>query len=88
MNIFFSLRHCEQQFLDLSYLELTEIPKSIFNYPRELNTLNLTGNLLTEIPEALQFAVNLQTLYLDENDIQYIGGENKYVTCFVCVYLM
>lgn len=63
------------QFLDLSYLELTELPKTLFNSPRDLNTLNLTGNLFTEIPEALQFAVNLQTLYLDENDIKHIGGD-------------
>lgn len=68
----------DQQFLDLSYLELTEIPKTIFNYPHELNTLNLTGNLLKAIPEALEYAVSLQTLYLDENDIQYIGDGDKY----------
>jgi len=67
------------KFLDLSDLKITELPITLFNTPRQLNTLNLTGNLLTTIPEALQFAVNLQTLFLDENDIKYIGGENHSV---------
>lgn len=58
----------------MSYLELTEVPKHLFNYPHELNTLNLTGNLLTTIPDALEFAVSLETLYLDENNIQFIGN--------------
>ncbi|KAG4071851.1 hypothetical protein HA402_006012 [Bradysia odoriphaga] len=64
------------KFLDLSYLELTEVPKHLFVSPRELHTLNLTGNLLTSVPEALQFAVNLETLYLDENNIEHIDKGN------------
>lgn len=61
--------------MDLSYLELTEIPDAMFNSPRELTTLNLTGNMLTTVPRALKSAINLQTLYLDDNDIQHIAGE-------------
>lgn len=59
----------------MSFLELTELPETIFHSPRELNTLNLTGNLLTTVPKALKFAINLHFLYLDDNDIKYIGGE-------------
>jgi len=66
------------KFLDLSKLELTEIPKTLFHSPRELRTLNLTGNLLTTVPDALQLAVNLETLYLDENDIKYIGKDSAF----------
>lgn len=65
------------RFLDLSYLELTEVPKHLFVSPRELRTLNLTGNLLKTVPEALQFAVNLETLYLDENNIEHIDNGNS-----------
>ncbi|KAJ6647296.1 Leucine-rich repeat neuronal protein 1 [Pseudolycoriella hygida] len=64
------------KFLDMSYMELKEIPTSLFNYPRDLQTLNLTGNLLTKIPDALDYTPNLETLYLDENDIQWIGADD------------
>jgi len=66
------------KFLDLSNTELTEIPLTLFHTPRELRTLNLTGNLLTKVPEALTLAVNLETLFLDENDIKYIGKDSGF----------
>lgn len=61
--------------LDLSYMELLEIPNRIFHTPQGLQYLNLTGNLLTAIPEALEYAINLKWLSLDENPIEDINGE-------------
>lgn len=55
------------QFLDLSYMELTVLPEHIFHAPRKLESLNLTGNLFKILPQALQYAVNLVELNLDEN---------------------
>jgi hypothetical protein len=50
-------------------MELSVLPIHIFHSPRALKTLNLTGNLFHLIPEALEFAVNLHYLSLDENPI-------------------
>lgn len=50
-------------------MELTSLPEHLLHSPRGLQVLNLTGNLLSEIPDALGFAVNLQYLSLDENPI-------------------
>lgn len=61
--------------LDLSYMELTSISDDIFHRPLGLKVVNLTGNLLTEIPEALRWATHLETLLLDENPIKNIEGE-------------
>uniref|UniRef100_A0A182WEW0 LRRCT domain-containing protein n=1 Tax=Anopheles minimus TaxID=112268 RepID=A0A182WEW0_9DIPT len=58
--------------LDLSYMELEEIPKYLFHTPQGLRYLNLTGNLLQTIPEALMYAKGLQWLSLDENPIESI----------------
>lgn len=70
--------------MDLSNLDLAELPETIFHAPRELNTLNLTGNPLTAIPKALKFAINLEILYLDDSDIEHIGGEK----CELTIILM
>lgn len=64
--------------LDLSYMELEAIPKYLLHTPRGLRYLNLTGNLLTEIPEALIYAVGLQWLSLDENPIPAIVLGNEF----------
>uniref|UniRef100_A0A182MAA0 LRRCT domain-containing protein n=1 Tax=Anopheles culicifacies TaxID=139723 RepID=A0A182MAA0_9DIPT len=58
--------------LDLSYMELEEIPKYLFHTPTGLQFLNLTGNLLETVPEALLYAKALTWLSLDENPISSI----------------
>lgn len=73
--------------LDLSYMELLEIPEYIFNAPQELQYLNLTGNLLSTIPEALNFAGNLKWLSLDENPIENIQGDHVFPTLKSLEYL-
>uniref|UniRef100_A0A182QLN0 LRRCT domain-containing protein n=1 Tax=Anopheles farauti TaxID=69004 RepID=A0A182QLN0_9DIPT len=55
--------------LDLSYMELEEIPIYLFHTPRGLRYLNLTGNLLEKVPPALAYATGLTWLSLDENPI-------------------
>lgn len=61
--------------IDLSYMELDSIADDIFHRPLGLQVVNLTGNLLTEIPGALRWATHLETLLLDENPIKNIEGE-------------
>lgn len=61
--------------LDLSFMELSTIPKFMLLPPRSLHTLNLTGNLFTILPEALQFTRNLVTLNLNHNPFVRIGGK-------------
>lgn len=61
------------QFLDLSYMELSSLPEHIFHAPRQLISLNLTGNLFKTIPGALQYAVNLNELIFDENILEDIS---------------
>lgn len=73
--------------LDLSYMELEELPKAIFHSPQGLNYLNLTGNLLAEIPEALDYTINLKWLSLDENPIESIQGEKVFPAIKTLEYL-
>lgn len=61
--------------LDMSFLELRTLPEHMLHAPRSLNTLNLTGNLFTTLPEALHFAKQLVYLNLDDNPFEHIGGE-------------
>ena len=56
-------------------MELSTLPLHIFHSPRGLEVLNLTGNLFTRIPSALENAINLKTLFLDENPIVSIVQE-------------
>lgn len=60
--------------LDLSYMELRTLPDTLLHVPRDLRTLNLTGNILTKVPEAFHYAQNLVELILDENPMEQIGG--------------
>lgn len=62
------------QVLDLGYTELRTLPEHMLHAPRDLKTLNLTGNIFTEIPTAVHFASNLVNLNLDDNPMQQIGG--------------
>lgn len=59
--------------LDMSDMELKTLPEHIFHTPRLLKTLNLSGNLFTKIPEAIEHALSLVTLNLDDNIIERIG---------------
>lgn len=63
------------KFLDLSFMELRSLPDQMLHAPRDLHTLNLTGNLLTTIPGALHFSINLIELNLNDNPFVQIGGE-------------
>ncbi|XP_035903395.1 leucine-rich repeat neuronal protein 3-like isoform X1 [Anopheles stephensi] len=58
--------------LDLSYMELEDIPKYLFHTPQRLQYLNLTGNLLQIVPPALTYAKGLKWLSVDENPISSI----------------
>lgn len=73
--------------LDLSYMELLEIPKRIFHTPQGLHYLNLTGNLLTTVPEALEYAINLKWLSMDENPMENIQGEDVFPAIKTLEYL-
>ncbi|XP_052860089.1 leucine-rich repeat neuronal protein 2-like [Anopheles cruzii] len=73
--------------LDLSYMELEEIPKFLLHTPRGLRYLNLTGNLLKEVPPALTYAVGLNWLSLDENPIETIVAGNEFPVMKNLTYL-
>lgn len=57
--------------LNLSYLNLEEIPKSVFKL-KHLKTLKLIGNNLSEIPTEISNLKNLSHLYLYKNKIKSI----------------
>lgn len=59
--------------LDMSDMELKTLPEAIYHAPRSLKTLSLSGNLFTKIPEAIEHAINLVTLNLDDNIFERIG---------------
>lgn len=63
------------QSLDMSAMELRALPDSMLHGPRNLKVLNLTGNLFSEIPVAIQHAINLVELVLDDLPIDIIGGK-------------
>jgi len=55
--------------LDLSYMELTELPEAIASLT-QLQLLNLSDNQLTELPEAIASLTQLQKLYLYNNKLR------------------
>ncbi|XP_075166203.1 tsukushi [Haematobia irritans] len=55
--------------LDMSYMEISALPETIFHSPNELETLLLSGNLFHEVPAALKWAKHLKKLVLDENPL-------------------
>ncbi|XP_043595808.1 leucine-rich repeat neuronal protein 3-like [Bombus pyrosoma] len=65
-----SLPYLEE--LDLSYCGLKTLSDVHFYSSRSLRKLNLSGNLLTSVPKALEETTMLEVLYLDENPIQII----------------
>lgn len=66
----------ELKLLDLSYMELQTISDEMFHRPAKLKILDLRGNLLTDLPRALQWAVNVENLTLDNNPIRSIEGDH------------
>ncbi|KAH8408153.1 hypothetical protein KR222_001115, partial [Zaprionus bogoriensis] len=64
--------------LDISSMEIDSLPDTIFHGPSELDTLIASGNLFTEVPEALSRAKNLHRLVLDDNPINNLEGENVF----------
>lgn len=57
------------QVLDLSGLELTDLPLDIFYAVRTLEFLNLARNNFSRIPDSLIDCVNLKELILDGNPL-------------------
>ncbi|KAH8410662.1 hypothetical protein KR009_011321 [Drosophila setifemur] len=62
--------------LDISYLEIDEIPETVLHGPRDLDTLIAAGNLLKKLPEGLKYAQNLVHLVLNENPIANLVDDN------------
>lgn len=63
--------------LNLADTQLSKLPEHLFHAPRALIDINLAGNLFDRIPDALIFAINLDTLILDENPIVRIGSKSS-----------
>ncbi|XP_004524904.1 leucine-rich repeat-containing protein 15 isoform X2 [Ceratitis capitata] len=73
--------------LDMSFMELSELPDYLFHGPRDLETIILTGNLFDELPDDLDLAPNLRELVLDENPIGNLIGENVFPKLPYLTYL-
>ncbi|KAL5288339.1 lron-7 family protein [Megaselia abdita] len=67
------------KFLDLSYMQLSNLPHEILHASDSLDTVVLTGNLFKKIPaDALGNSINLKRLNLDENPIVEVGGDSVF----------
>ncbi|KAH8249792.1 hypothetical protein KR032_012380 [Drosophila birchii] len=64
--------------LDISYLEIEDLPDTILHGPRDLDDLIASGNLFRQLPNALKYAKNLERLVLDENPIASLEGNNVF----------
>ncbi|KAH8281839.1 hypothetical protein KR054_003193, partial [Drosophila jambulina] len=64
--------------LDISYLEIEDLPETVLHGPRDLDDLIASGNLFRQLPEALKYAKNLERLVLDENPIESLVGNNVF----------
>ena len=64
----------EATLLDLSNLQLTELPPEIGNL-HSLQELNLWGNKLSSLPPEIGNLSNLQTLYLGDNQLSSLPPE-------------
>lgn len=58
------------QFLDLSYMELENLPEHMLHSLKQLRHIRLTGNLFAKLPSALGYAARLESLNMDENPLQ------------------
>ncbi|XP_053951291.1 leucine-rich repeat-containing protein 15 [Anastrepha ludens] len=73
--------------LDMSFMELEELPDNLLHGPRDLETIILSGNLFDELPDDLDLAPNLRVLILDENPIADLIGENIFPNLPYLTYL-
>lgn len=75
--------------LDLSNMELRELPEHLLHTLNRLKVLHLGGNLFESLPTALGYAQSVEYLNLDENPLGNLTGD-KYVVCFcivdICMY--
>ncbi|GFG35757.1 hypothetical protein Cfor_05203 [Coptotermes formosanus] len=55
--------------LDLSYTQLMDLPEYLLHTPKYIRVLNLTGNLMTRVPAALQHTHALEVLYFSDNPV-------------------
>lgn len=62
--------------LDMSRMELDDLPMDVFHPLKTLKVLKLEGNLFKTMPKALKFATTVQELSLDENPIGDIIIDN------------
>ncbi|KAI8042448.1 hypothetical protein M5D96_003761 [Drosophila gunungcola] len=62
--------------LDISYMEIDDLPETVLHGPRDLETLIAAGNLFKQLPKALKYATNLTSLVLNENPIESLVGDN------------
>jgi hypothetical protein len=66
------------QVLDLSYTELKDLPEYLLHTPKYLKVLNLTGNLMTRVPAALEHSHALEVLHFCENPVVVLD-RSRYV---------
>jgi len=66
------------QALDLSYTQLKDLPEYLLHTPKYLHTLNLTGNLMTRVPAALQHTHALEVLHFSDNPVTVLD-RSRYV---------
>jgi Leucine-rich repeat (LRR) protein len=67
------------QVLDLSYTQLMDLPEYLLHTPKYIRVLNLTGNLMTRVPAALQHTHALEVLYFSDNPV-IVLDHSRYVT--------
>ena len=68
----------DTKILDLSFNQITEIPKEI-QYLTQLRGLYLSYNQITKIPKKIQYLTQLHTLELYQNQITKIPKEIQYL---------
>ncbi|XP_016964229.1 lumican [Drosophila biarmipes] len=64
--------------LDVSYMEIDDLPETILHGPRDLETLIAAGNLFHQLPKALCRATNLTSLVLNQNPIDSLVEDNVF----------
>lgn len=66
------------KFLDLSYTQLSSIPKYFLHTPKYLKVLKLSGNSFTEVPRELAEAHSLETFEFNDNAIEELTNKNGF----------
>jgi Leucine-rich repeat (LRR) protein len=77
-DIFYFIPPIYLQVLDLSYTELKDLPEFLLHTPKYLKVLNLTGNLMTRVPSALEHSQALEVLHFCENPVTVLD-RSRYV---------